>query len=190
MRTGGKRGRLVRRQYVGDGMDLSRGDEKVQIRFERFIHRGRGIRVSARREKKSKVYDILMGCETKIDEGCLFLEKIIRTSARIAYYAPNFEMGRVEHYEGFTKKGELLMEGERLQFYGKTDFSLLVKKILRTSAIIEIEGLKGLDESIIKNMSTGFIDGIEVGVPDNWIVYTNKIVFWYAIPKGYSVRKV
>lgn len=189
MQTNGNRGALVRKQCVGDGMDLSRGNERLPIRFEKSCYGSKEIRVSVRREKKSEIYNIKLGCQVGIKEGSIFLKEIRKNSALIAYYAPDFGMERVEHYESFDRGRVLLMEGEKLQFYGNANFSLLVKKIWRKSAKVKIEGLEGLDDSIIKYMGTGFFDGIEVRVAPSWIKHRDKIMFWYAVPRGYSVRK-
>lgn len=120
----------------------------------------------------------------------IFFKKPEGDSAIIGYYAPDFEMDRFEHYEGFSRGSVLLMEGERLQFSNdNTDFSLLVRKIWETSARVTIEGLEGLDDSIIKYRRTGFVDGIEVGVSPGWRTYVDKIMFKYLAQKDYSVKQ-
>lgn len=185
------KGVLLRTQHVGDGMLLTRGKDVVKIIFERYINYPNAIRVSVRRKDSSKTYDIPLEREVDIPEGRIFYKKLSGNRAKIGYIAPGFQMDRIEYYDGFVNDYVLLMEGERLHFTnGNSDFNLLVKKIWKYSALVEVGGIPGLEKSIVRYMRTGFIDGTEVGVSHGWETRKDKIMFHYYAKQDYSIRRV
>lgn len=197
------RGQLMRAKHVADGTSLSyMGENIADIIFERHLHYPTAIRVSVRRKDSSKkryissqIYDILLEKEVYVPGfpgvKVFYGGPQSGNRANIGFIAPGLEMTRIEYYDDFVNKYFVLRKGPGLSFRNKDrSFSLLVKKVWRYSALVDVEEIDGVKESIIKHMRTGFFDGVEVGISKYHKSSNGAIRFHCCVKPDYSVTQV
>jgi len=158
-------GSVTRTQVIGEGMDLTRGGDKVEVRLQRFSSR-KSIRVSVRHGNKSTHHYVEEHRQTLVFPGINLFVEFKWPKAKIEYIAPAYRIDNVEFDYHVVMYYTHISPGDHINVNtGKEDTKISIESLARTSASIKTEDVEGIIEGELRYINSAFLNELRMRIP-------------------------